>query len=79
MALLLQQEAHSRSISIRTSVAAGIPEILADRIQLQQVFMNLMLNAIDAMKDAGGEMTVTAEVSADGQRRKNAVKLSRSK
>jgi signal transduction histidine kinase len=39
---------------------------MADRIQLQQALMNLMLNAIDAMKDSGGDMTITAEPSSDG-------------
>jgi len=41
---------------------------MADRVQLQQVFMNLMLNGIDAMKDTSGasELTIKSEV-ADGQ------------
>jgi signal transduction histidine kinase len=36
-------------------------------VQLQQVFMNLMLNAIEAMKDAGGNLTVKSQEDADGQ------------
>jgi Histidine kinase-, DNA gyrase B-, and HSP90-like ATPase len=43
-----------------------LPQIIADRVQLQQVFMNLMLNAIEAMKDSGGELTVKSELQ-DGQ------------
>jgi signal transduction histidine kinase len=39
---------------------------MVDRVQLQQVFMNLMLNAIEAMKDSGGELTVKSELQ-DGQ------------
>jgi hypothetical protein len=39
---------------------------MVDRVQLQQVFMNLMLNAIEAMKDAGGGLTVKSELQ-DGQ------------
>jgi signal transduction histidine kinase len=35
-------------------------------VQLQQVFMNLMLNAIEAMKDSGGELTVKSELQ-DGK------------
>jgi signal transduction histidine kinase len=39
---------------------------MADRVQLQQVFMKLMLNAIEAMKDSGGELMVKSELQ-DGQ------------
>jgi signal transduction histidine kinase len=35
-----------------------MPHILVDRVQLQQVLMNLMLNAIEAMKETGGELAV---------------------
>jgi signal transduction histidine kinase len=40
---------------------------MADRVQLQQVFMNLMLNGIEAMKDmsAGGELTIKSEQAED--------------
>ena len=41
---------------------------MADRVQLQQVLMNLMLNGIEAMKDTGGGVvTVRAQLSEDGQ------------
>jgi signal transduction histidine kinase len=36
-------------------------------VQLQQVVMNLMLNAIEAMKDSGGELVVTSEQTDNGQ------------
>jgi len=67
MAVLLQQEASAAAIAIRTEPAAGIPDIMADRVQLQQVFMNLMLNAIDAMKESGGDLTITAQPSQEGE------------
>jgi PAS domain S-box-containing protein len=61
LVLLFQREAGASSIAVRTNLAEGIPDVIADRIQLQQVFMNLMLNAIEAMKDTGGELTITSQ------------------
>jgi signal transduction histidine kinase len=46
---------------------AELPNITADRVQLQQVFMNLMLNAIEAMKNAGGELTIKTELDPEGR------------
>jgi signal transduction histidine kinase len=67
MTVLLRSEANRYSISIRTELAEDLPKVMADRVQLQQVFMNLMLNGIDAMKETnGGDLTVKSEV-ADGQ------------
>jgi PAS domain S-box-containing protein len=66
MLTLLKGEARRASIAMRTELAAELPEIVADRVQLQQVFMNLMLNAIEAMKDSGGELTVKSQLQ-DGQ------------
>jgi signal transduction histidine kinase len=67
MVLLFQQEAGAAAIAMRTELAERLPDVTADRVQLQQVFMNLMLNAIDAMKDTGGELTVTSQLSDDGE------------
>ena len=55
MLALLCNEVNRYSISIRTEIAPDLPMVMADRVQLQQVFMNLMMNAIDAMKDANGQ------------------------
>jgi len=60
MITLLRDAAHRNSVSIRTDLDAGLPMIPADRVQLQQVLMNLMLNSIDAMKDTRGELAVTS-------------------
>jgi PAS domain S-box-containing protein len=54
MIVLLRGETTRYSISIRTELAADLPQAMGDRVQLQQVLMNLMLNGIDAMKDADG-------------------------
>jgi PAS domain S-box-containing protein len=63
MIVLLRNEAARHSISIRSDLADDLPKVIADRIQLQQVFMNLMLNGIEAMKDiaTGGELTVSSQ------------------
>jgi PAS domain S-box-containing protein len=58
MILLLRSEANEYAVSIRTEPAADLPKITADRVQLQQVLMNLMLNGIEAMKQTGGVLTV---------------------
>jgi C4-dicarboxylate-specific signal transduction histidine kinase len=63
---LLEGEARRSSIVMRTDLSAELPKIMVDRVQLQQVFINLMLNAIEAMKDSGGELTVKSELQ-DGQ------------
>ena len=66
MLTLLKGEADRYSVAMRTELSAELPKIMADRVQLQQVFMNLMLNAIEAMEDSGGELTVKSELQ-DGQ------------
>jgi C4-dicarboxylate-specific signal transduction histidine kinase len=68
MIVLLRSEASRYSISIRTELAQDLPEVMADRVQLQQVFMNLMLNGIDAMKETSGgsELAIKSE-AGDGQ------------
>jgi PAS domain S-box-containing protein len=65
MIVLLRGEATRYSISIRTELAEGLPKVMADRVQLQQVLMNLMLNGIDAMKGTTGpgELTIKSEAS----------------
>src|SRR5580693_5133191 len=66
MSALLRTEAARYSVTILPEFEADPPQILVDRVQLQQVLMNLMLNAIEAMKDTGGELTIRSQVSAEG-------------
>jgi len=68
MIVLLRSEANRYSISVDTELAEDLSKVMADRVQLQQVFMNLMLNGIDAMKGtmARGELTIKSEM-ANGQ------------
>ena len=67
MAQMLTSEARKHGISIRTDMKDGLPKITGDRVQLQQVLMNLMLNGIEAMKETGGVLTVKTERGEDGQ------------
>ena len=67
MAALLKTEAIRYCVAIHSAVDADTPKILVDRVQLQQVFMNLMLNAIEAMKDTGGALKITARPNSQGQ------------
>jgi signal transduction histidine kinase len=68
MIVLLHSEANRYSLSFRTELGEDLPKVMADRVQLQQVFMNLMLNGIDAMKETtnGRELTIKSE-AGDGQ------------
>jgi PAS domain S-box-containing protein len=63
---LLGTEAARHAVTIRAESEADMPHIVADRVQLQQVLMNLMLNAIEAMKDTGGELTIRSGVNPEG-------------
>jgi C4-dicarboxylate-specific signal transduction histidine kinase len=65
MIALLHSEANRYAISIRTELAEHLPKITADRLQLQQVFLNLMLNGIDAMKEMSGGSELSIKSEAD--------------
>jgi PAS domain S-box-containing protein len=67
MIVLLDGETRRYSISVRTELAAHLPQVMGDRVQLQQVLMNLMVNGIDAMKDVDG----TRELAIKSQRADN--------
>lgn len=58
MLTLLKGEVTRFSIATRTDLSSELPKVMVDRVQMQQVFMNLMLNAIEAMANSGGELTV---------------------
>ncbi len=67
MIALLRSEAMRYNISVRTDLAADLPQIMGDRVQLQQVTMNLIINSIDAMKEVDG----TREIAIKSQRAEN--------
>ena len=67
MIVLLRGETTRYDIFVGTDLAADLPQVVADRVQLQQVLMNLMVNSIEAMKDADG----TRELTIKSQRTEN--------
>jgi PAS domain S-box-containing protein len=67
MTVLLGDTADRHSISFRTELDRGLPRTTADRVQLQQVLMNLMLNGIEAMRATGGELTIASKRAEHGQ------------
>jgi PAS domain S-box-containing protein len=69
MVILLRSETARYSIAVRTEPGADLPAVMGDRVQLQQVLMNLMINGIEAMKDVDGtrELVIKSERGEDGQ------------
>jgi C4-dicarboxylate-specific signal transduction histidine kinase len=67
MIVLLRSEAARHNILVGTELATDLPQVMGDRVQLQQVMMNLMINGMDAMKDADG----TRKLAIKSQRREN--------
>jgi PAS domain S-box-containing protein len=63
---MLRDETNRRSVTVRTDLAEGLPTVMADRVQLQQVLMNLTLNGIEAMQDTGGELRIKSQSAEDG-------------
>ena len=48
--ILMRNEASRSRISVRLDLAADLPRVLGDRVQLQQVLINLVINSIEAMR-----------------------------
>jgi PAS domain S-box-containing protein len=67
MIVLLRDAASRHSVSIRAELDGALPTVTGDRVQMQQVLMNLMLNGIEAMKDTGGELTIRSKKTEDPQ------------
>ncbi|WP_263351081.1 PAS domain-containing sensor histidine kinase [Acidicapsa acidisoli] len=69
MMLILHSEAIQYTVSVRADLAADLPQVSGDRVQLQQVLMNLMMNSIDAMKEVDGirELTIQSQRCEQGQ------------
>ena len=67
MVIMMGHEANRHAVTIRTDLAQGLPTAMADRVQLQQALMNLMLNGIEAMQSSGGELRIESQLALDDQ------------
>ncbi len=67
--VLLDGELARYAIAVRPELAADLPQVMGDRVQLQQVMMNLISNGIDAMKDLDGsrELAITSQRAENEQ------------
>jgi len=89
-ASLLQREVTSHRVALRRELAPGLPAILGDRVQLQQVMINLIINGLQAMagvedrarelvirslQDEAGQVLVSVQDSGVGIGRENASRL----
>jgi C4-dicarboxylate-specific signal transduction histidine kinase len=66
---LLRGETTRHSIAVRTDLVTSLPHVMGDRLQLQQVLMNLVVNSVDAMRDINGtrQLTIRSRQTEDGQ------------
>ena len=66
---LTQSEALRNKVGLRTELASDLPPVLGDRVQLQQVLVNLTLNAIEAMNtvDLGRDLAISTQRGDGGE------------
>jgi PAS domain S-box-containing protein len=65
---LTRGEAAKNAVSVRTELADGLPLVGGDRVELQQVILNLVINAFEAMSSISEEARELLITSAAGQR-----------
>ena len=64
--VLLTSELRETNVDVRLDLAGDLPTIMGNRVQLQQVLVNLVLNAIDAMRNREGEHRLAFRTRAVG-------------
>jgi C4-dicarboxylate-specific signal transduction histidine kinase len=67
MIVLLRSEATRYNISVQTYLTNDLAQVMGDRVQLQQVLMNLMINGIEAMKNIDGTRELVIKSRAEKQ------------
>jgi two-component system, LuxR family, sensor kinase FixL len=65
VASFVRSDAIARNISMQVDLDPGLPMVVADRVQLQQVLVNLLMNAFDALDSAGERLTTVTTRKAD--------------
>jgi len=68
--VLVQAEVRRNRVALRTELADDLPRVLGDRVQLQQVLLNLMMNGIEAMRrvdDRPRELVIRTQKGDEGQ------------
>ncbi|MGZ6131559.1 MAG: sensor histidine kinase [Myxococcaceae bacterium] len=63
---LIRQQSRGAAVEVQAALAPGLPAVLADPSQLEQVFLNVCLNACQAMNGKGGTLTVRS-LAVDGR------------
>ncbi len=66
---LTRSEMSDKGVSVRTRLADGLPAVLGDRVQLQQVILNLIMNAVEAMNeiaDGPRELLISSDAETNG-------------
>lgn len=67
--VLVRDETSRNRVQVRLSLAAELPRVVGDRVQLQQVLINLIMNGIEAMQTVNArprQLNITSEAHADG-------------
>ena len=61
VAAMMQQRLRQKNIQLQEFFEEGLPQVRADRYQLEQVFVHLIVNAEQAMEKQGGTLTLTTK------------------
>ena len=67
MVTALRNEADRHSVRLHTDLSNDFPTVIADRVQMQQVLLNLILNSIEAIRGINGEVCIASRLTKDGQ------------
>ncbi|HKB39692.1 MAG TPA: ATP-binding protein, partial [Gemmataceae bacterium] len=63
--LLVQAESRRRGVTVESTLTDGLPLVRGDRVHLQQVLLNLVFNAMEAMANVSGEKRVTLHTTVN--------------